>query len=297
MRPCPGHADWTQSHTQRRQRLALPPGSRLLPARGIRQAAVDRKDPAFGTQGRAGHLVPSSQQRRGKVSLPRRGDGQDAPPRTSSLRWAPSAPCLALSLHTWQGHGLPQPWGSWAAATQCQPRGAQSHIPRCPAPSPASPPTPSSPLQEKPHFTPPPASSPPSLLPHPERLGWGPLSNPRRGFEETGDLHPLCCPPLVPRQGASRGAGPAGHAGPRLQPVPPALQVFLLWEASQQDGLESWSLFPGPLSVSVSVYTLAWGPPWAAARPAPGVVQPPVLEPLSELDSTIPHPTKDHTVK
>lgn len=297
MRRCPGHADWTQSHTQRRQRPALPPGSRLLPARGIRQAAVDRKDPAFGTRGRAGRLVPSSPQRRGKVSLPRRGDGQDAPPRTSSLRRGTlrsllgsvsphlagprAAPALGV---VGSCYSVPTPWGTEPYTSLS---GPQPGLPSHPIVS----------TSGKAALYTPTCLFPSIPVPDPERLGWGPLSNPRRGFEETGDLHPLCRPPLVPRQGASRGAGPAGRAGAGLQPVSPALQVFLLWEASQQDGLESWSLFPDPLSVSVSVYTLAWGPPWAAACPAPGVVQPPVLEPLSELDSTIPHPTKDHTVK
>lgn len=118
----------------------------------------------------------------GRCHCPGGETGRTPRPAPAASAGAPSAPCLALSLHTWQGRGLPQPWGSWAAATQCQPRGAQSHIPRCPAPSPASPPTPSSPLQEKPHFTPPPASSPPSLFPILSGWGGGPSATPGVGL-------------------------------------------------------------------------------------------------------------------
>lgn len=248
MRRCPGHADWTQSHTQRRQRPALPPGSRLLPARGIRQAAVDRKDPAFGTRGRAGRLVPSSPQRRGKVSLPRRGDGQDAPPRTSSLRRGTlrsllgsvsphlagprAAPALGV---VGSCYSVPTPWGTEPYTSLS---GPQPGLPSHPVVS----------TSGKAALYTPTCLFPSIPVPDPERLGWGPLSNPRRGFEETGDLHPLCCPPLVPRQ------------EPREELALPAVQ-----------GPDS-SLFPQPCRSSFCgklPSKMAWSPGPSSPTPCP----------------------------
>lgn len=184
----------------------------------------------------------------GRCHCPGGETGRTPRPAPAASAGAPSAPCLALSLHTWQGRGLPQPWGSWAAATQCQPRGAQSHIPRCPAPSPASPPTPSSPLQEKPHFTPPPASSPPSLFPILSGWGGGPSATPGVGLRRQVTYTPFAVLPWY--QGRE----------PREELALPAVQ-----------GPDS-SLFPQPCRSSFCgklPSKMAWSPGPSSPTPCP----------------------------
>lgn len=138
------------------------------------------------------------------------------------------------------------------------------------------PPPPCSPLQETPHFTPPPLSPAPS--------------SPGCGVEETGDLHPpwyqgtVACSPegLAP----ARSPDPVGRSsveapsttvwgpGPPFSQLPPFYLCFCL-----QIGVGS-STGPGQHSPT-------------PVSPGEGFGS----SPSAELASTFPHPTKDHTVK
>jgi hypothetical protein len=93
---------------------------RLPPHCGIHWAARCREDLSLGTQGRASHLAPFSQQRQGQVALPLGGQAGPVPIPAASA-WAPSAGLDLFPYTRW----------SWTAAAQCWTPGAQSHIPRC----------------------------------------------------------------------------------------------------------------------------------------------------------------------
>lgn len=191
-----------------------------------------------------GSLEPA--ETRADVTVPWEIRARSAP--AASAR-APRHP-LTLSLHAWQGRGAAQPWGWWAAAARCRVLRAQSHIPRCPAPAHSQPPAPS-PLQEKPHFTPLPASCLPVPVPTLVWSGWGPQQAPvglRRQVTHT----PL--PPLSTKAGSPGGAGCCPDSWPS--------------ELARQGGWGPCPL-PGPWFCLCWCLQAEWGP-WQAAGP-PGV--------------------------
>lgn len=261
--PAPPH---TQTGTLSAWHHCLAPGCH--PPWDLLGSWVQRAWRPLASRGKERHLCPSG----------RWGDRAGRRPPTSSLH--PGSPqhsawlCLSTPV---RAMGFPSPGVGGQLLLGAKPHGAQSHIPR-------RWPRPTFDLTHSIHFRKcrtlhPPASSR-SL---PRGLSAGLCGH---GFQETGDLHPpVAC--NAEGQVPAYFPDPAGH---------------ISVEASQQDGLGSWS-FSSPTSLVLFMFlftnwsgVLQWG---RAALPSPWVSPGEFwLEPICRVGLRLPcHPTKDHTVK